>query len=164
MERGDSIGGVIRKNPLEVVLCLVLVAIVAVTFSQVLFRYVFRTSLDWSEELARFLFLWLAALSSAYAFKTKSHFALRFMVNRFGPRLRTVVSDLVVLSVSVFLVAFSYQAVVYTLSVTNMTAPGTQMSMAIPYSSAIVGGILMLYYVLRNWWSDRRNPPLHAED
>ena len=95
MERTDSIWDVIKKNPLEVVLCVVLVAIVVVTFSQVLFRYVFRTSLDWSEELARFLFLWLAALSSAYAFKTKSHFALRFVVNRFGTGLRTVANDLV---------------------------------------------------------------------
>lgn len=164
MERTDSIWDVIKKNPLEVVLCVVLVAIVAVTFSQVLFRYVFRTSLDWSEELARFLFLWLAALSSAYAFKTKSHFALRFVVNRFGPSLRTAVNDLVVLSVSIFLVVFTYQGVIYTLSVTNQTAPGTQMSMAIPYSSAVVGGALMLYYVLRNWWSERRSSTVAAGD
>ena len=156
MEQNESAWGVIKKNPLEVVLCLVLVAIVAVTFSQVLFRYVFRTSLDWSEELARFLFMWLAALSSAYAFKTKSHFALRFVVDRFGPRLQNLVKDLVVLSVSIFLVVFTYQGIVYTLSVTNQIAPGTQMSMAVPYSSAVVGGALMLYYMVRNWWSERR--------
>lgn len=164
MERTDSIWEVIRKNPLEVVLCVVLVAIVVVTFSQVLFRYVFRTSLDWSEELARFFFMWLAALSSAYAFKTKSHFALRFVVNRFGPSLRTAVNNLVVLSVSIFLIVFTYQGVIYTLSVTNQTAPGTQMSMAIPYSSAVVGGALMLYYVLRNWWSERRSSTVTAGD
>jgi TRAP-type C4-dicarboxylate transport system permease small subunit len=164
MERGDSIWGVIRKNPLEVVLCLVLVAIVAATFSQVLFRYVFRISLDWSEELARFLFMWMAALSSAYAFKTKSHFALRFVVNRFDARLRTMVNDFVMLSVSFFLIVFTYQAVVYTLSVTNQTAPGTQMSMAIPYSSAVIGGALMLYYVLRNWWLERGNQMATADD
>lgn len=143
------------KNPLESSLCAVLVAIVAVTFAQVLFRYVFRMSLDWSEELARFLFMWLAALSSAYAFKTKSHFALSFVVNRFGPTARRVVSDVVMLSVSSFLAVFTYQAVRYTLSVTNQTAPGTQMSMAVPYSSAVVGGALMLYYVVRNWWEAR---------
>jgi len=155
MARRNSILAVIRTKPLEVVLCAVLVAMVAVTFSQVLFRYVFRTSLDWSEELARFLFMWLAALSSAYAFKTKSHFALRFVVDRFGMGLQRAVNDLVVLAVSIFLLVFTYQAVIYTLSVTNQTAPGTQISMAIPYSSAVAGGALMLYYVLRNWWSER---------
>ena len=148
----------LKRNPLEAALCAVLVALVAVTFSQVLFRYVFRSSLDWSEELARFLFLWLAALSSAYAFKTKSHFALRFVVDRVAPGPRAVVNNVVTLAVSAFLVVFTYQAVRYTLSVTNQTAPGTQMSMAIPYSSAIAGGLLMLYYVLRNWWSERFGP------
>ena len=63
---------------------MILVAIVGVTFTQVLFRYVFQLSLAWSEELARYLFLWLAFLASAYAFKTRSHFALRFLVDRFG--------------------------------------------------------------------------------
>ena len=80
------------------------------------------------------------------------------MVDRFSPRLRMVVNDIVVLAVSIFLTVFTYQAVRYTVSVVNQTAPGTQMSMAIPYSSAIAGGALMLYYVLRNWWSERASP------
>jgi TRAP-type C4-dicarboxylate transport system permease small subunit len=66
------------KTPLEASLCILLVAIVAVTFIQVLFRYLFHFSLAWSEELARFFFLWLAALTSAYAFKTKSHLPCDF--------------------------------------------------------------------------------------
>jgi TRAP-type C4-dicarboxylate transport system permease small subunit len=36
----------------------------------------------------------------------------------------------------------------------NQVSPSIQMSMAVPYSSVVVGGILMLYYVLRNWWFD----------
>jgi len=74
----------IRENYLEVTLCVLLIAIVSVTFIQVVFRYVLHFSLAWAEELARFLLLWLAALASAYAFKTKSHFVLRFFVNIFG--------------------------------------------------------------------------------
>ena len=35
-----------------------------------------------------------------------------------------------------------------------MSAPATQMSMAVPYSSALVGSVLMLYYVVANWWDD----------
>ena len=35
------------RNPLELALCVLLTALVAVTFSQVLFRYVFQTSLAW---------------------------------------------------------------------------------------------------------------------
>lgn len=144
------------KQPLELSLCLILVAIVGVTFIQVLFRYIFHLSLSWSEELARYLFVWLAALASAYAFKTKSHFALRFLVNRFGKNMQKMIGTFVAFVVSTFLVIFVWKATEFTVSMANQVAPSTQMSMAVPYSSAIVGGVLMLYYVLRNWWSDIR--------
>ena len=32
--------------------------------------------------------------------------------------------------------------------------PGTQLSYAVPYSSTIVGGVLMLYYLLRSFYKD----------
>lgn len=145
------------KQPLELSLCVILVAIVSVTFIQVLFRYIFKLSLAWSEELARYLFLWLAALASAYAFKTKSHFALRFLVNRLGKGLQKTTNTLVTFVVASFLAIFVWKATEFTFSMAKQVAPSTQMSMAVPYSSALVGGILMLYYVLRNWWFDIRN-------
>ena len=142
------------KQPLEFSLCTILVGIVGVTFIQVLFRYIFKLSLAWSEELARYLFLWLAALASAYAFKTRSHFALRFLVDRFGKRLQKMINTLVTLVVALFLMIFVWKAMEFTISMAKQVAPSTQMSMAVPYSSTVVGGILMLYYVLRNWWLD----------
>jgi len=125
-----------------------------VTFAQVLFRYIFRLSLAWSEELARYLFLWLASIAAAYAFKTKSHFAVRFLVDRLGKKSQNLIGTLVVFIVSGFLVIFIWKSVEYTIGMANQVSPSIQMSMAIPYSSVVVGGILMLYYVLRNWWSD----------
>ena len=144
----------ILKQPLELSLCVILVAIVGVTFTQVLFRYIFHLSLAWSEELARYLFLWLAALASAYAFKTRSHFALRFLVDRLGKRIQNLIGSLVVFIISGFLIIFIWKSLEYTISMSKQVAPSTQISMAVPYSSVAVGGILMLYYVLRNWWSD----------
>ena len=38
-----------RLKPLEATLCLILVSIVAVTFAQVVSRYVLQASLPWSE-------------------------------------------------------------------------------------------------------------------
>jgi TRAP-type C4-dicarboxylate transport system permease small subunit len=147
------------KQPLELSLCVILVAIVLVTFAQVLFRYIFHMSLAWSEELARYLFLWLAALAAAYAFKTRSHFALRFLVDRVGKKLQNLIGALVVFMVSGFLVIFIWKSVEYTIGMAKQVSPSIQMSMAVPYSSVVVGGILMLYYVLRNWLSD-----IHSKD
>jgi TRAP-type C4-dicarboxylate transport system permease small subunit len=143
------------RYPLEAAVCVILVTLVAVTFAQVAFRYLLQAPLSWSEEVARFLLMWLAALSAAYAFKTRSHFALSFVVKRFNPGVRRAVGAGVTLAVAAFLVVFAYQSFRFALAVRGMQAPATRISMAVPYSSAWVGSVLMLYYVLRGWWQDR---------
>ncbi len=139
------------RHPLEVAVCTILVALVAVTFSQVVFRYVLEASLSWSEELARFLLMWLAALSTAYAMKTGAHFALRFLVDRTPPAAQRLIGTLVAASAALFLAVFAYQSLRFAIEVHDMLAPATRMSMAIPYSSAFVGSTLTLYYVVVNW-------------
>ncbi len=146
----------LMRQPLEFSLAFILVLIVVVTFTQVLFRYVFHLSLAWSEELARYLFLWLASLTAAYAFKTRSHFALRFLVNALNKKFQKIVQTLVVFIISAFLIVFIWKAIEFTIRMSKKVSPSLQMSMAVPYASVIVGGVLMLYYVLRNWVSDIR--------
>ena len=70
--------------------------------------------------------------------------------------MRGWVDTIVVFIISGFLILFVWKSLEFSISMANQIAPSTKISMAIPYSSAWVGGVLMLYYVLRNWWSDRR--------
>ncbi len=142
------------QYPLEFAVSGILVAIVAVTFAQVVFRYVLMAPLSWSEELARFLLLWLASLSAAYAFKLRSHFVLTCVVDWFAPKTQRYLRSMVTFIVAGFLLIFIRQSFSFTLAVKDQIAPGTQMSMAIPYSSALVGSVLMFYYVVKNWWDD----------
>ena len=144
------------RHPLEVAVSAVLVALVAVTFSQVVFRYVLQASLSWSEELARFLLMWLAALSTAYAMKTGAHFALHFVVDRTPAAAQRWIGSLVAAVTAVFLAVFAYQSLRFAIEVHDMLAPATRMSMAVPYSSAFVGSTLTLYYVLVNWRRELR--------
>lgn len=142
---------------LEWTLCTLLVSIVVVTFVQVLSRYVLQTSLAWTEELARYFFIWLASLGAAYAFKTRSHFLIRFVIDKFSQTLQNAVATFVAGLLVLFLALFVWQAVLYTISVSGQTAPGTGLSKAVPVSSAVIGGVLMIYYVARNWLNDSRN-------
>lgn len=158
---GGSMLGRLWRHPLEAALCVLLVAMAAVTFGQVLARYVFQAPLSWSEELARFLLMWLSMLSAAYAFKLKAHFALRFVVGSLPASVQRVVAAVVSLVVAGFLAVFVVFAVQFVNGVEGHVAPALQIPMELPYSSAIVGGVLMLYYVLRQFWAEvtgRREP------
>ena len=49
---------------------------------QVVFRYAFNSPLTWSEELARYLFIWCAFLGWIVASRRNSHLAMTFVVER----------------------------------------------------------------------------------
>jgi len=106
--------------------------------------------------IARFVLLWLAMLSAAYGFKIKTHFALQFIVNRTSIKFRLYVYLYVTLIVSIFLIVFIYYSFIFVMGVNGHLAPALQIPMEIPYSSTIVGGILMQYYVLVNFFDEIR--------
>ena len=70
--------------------------------AQVVFRYVFNNPLTWSEELARYLFIWCAFLGWIVASRRGSHLAMTFAVDRLPHRGRVALSALVQLATLVF--------------------------------------------------------------
>lgn len=85
------------------VVVLLLVGIVALIFSGVLSRYVFHYSLAFSEELARFIFVWGALLGASSALRTGEHGGIPLLANRFGPRGRRVIEIFVAVGVTTFM-------------------------------------------------------------
>jgi TRAP-type C4-dicarboxylate transport system permease small subunit len=59
---------------------------VILIFAQVVMRYVFRNSVFWSEELARYLFVWQAWVASSFATKHSKHINLDIVINLCRPR------------------------------------------------------------------------------
>ena len=57
-------------------LILIMVALVASVSWQVISRYIFSSPSSWTEEVARFLLIWIAVLGAAYAFRTSAHLGL----------------------------------------------------------------------------------------
>jgi len=87
----------------KVVVVILLTGIVVLIFSGVLSRFVFHYSIAFSEELARFIFVWGSLFGAASAFKTGEHGGIPLLVNRLGPRGRRVVEIFVTLGVVTFL-------------------------------------------------------------
>jgi len=72
----------------------VFVGIFLCIFAQVILRYVFNSPLTWSEELARYLFIWCAFLGWIIASRRGSHLAMTFVVERLSPRTQAAVAVL----------------------------------------------------------------------
>jgi len=70
----------------------VFVGIFLCVFAQVILRYVFNSPLTWSEELARYLFIWCAFLGWIIASRKGSHLAMTFVAERLPPRVQAAVT------------------------------------------------------------------------
>ena len=74
----------------------------AVTFAQVITRYGLGDPLIWSEELARYLFVWVSMIGAALAVREGGHFGLDLLIRRV-PALRSIVAPVVTTVMILFL-------------------------------------------------------------
>ncbi len=76
---------------------------------QVFFRYALNHSLFWSEELARFMLVWLSFLGASTAYKRGLHPGVDILTSRLPPVWRNTCSHLVhVVSLALFIVMIVY--------------------------------------------------------
>ena len=63
---------------------------IGVVATQVFFRYVLNYSLFWSEELARYLLVWLTFLGATVAYRRRAHPRIDLFTTRLKPRFRRI--------------------------------------------------------------------------
>ncbi len=68
-----------------------LVLMVIIVFANVVSRYYLHASLAWSEEVARFMLVWLVFIGSFLAYIHDEHLGLDILVTKFPPTLRKIV-------------------------------------------------------------------------
>lgn len=89
-----KLGAVYNKLE-EYALVYTLAFCVVIIFLQVIMRYAFNSSLSWSEEAAKYLFVWLIWLGTSIAARDQSHIALEIISGRLGGRSKYVLAILV---------------------------------------------------------------------
>ncbi len=67
---------------LKLALALLMAAMVGSVVWQVLSRYLFVVPAAWTEELARFLLIWIGMLGAAYAYREGSHLGIDLLANK----------------------------------------------------------------------------------
>jgi len=83
--------GTAARGPFKLLtwlIALCLAAMVVLVFGNVVMRYAFNSGITLSEELARWLFVWLTFLGAIVALKENEHLGTDMLVSRVGPRAR----------------------------------------------------------------------------
>ena len=142
----------------EYLLASSLVVTVLVVFLQVIMRYVFQSSLSWSEELARYLFVYQTWLGAALGVKYRKHIRVELLLNALPLKGRQYLDLAIVilcLAFCAFLAANSSMLVNEIFS-KQALSPGMHMKMGFAYASVPIGCGLMSIRLIQQLIEDAR--------
>ena len=125
-------------------------------------RYALGQQAKWSEELARFLLVWVALLGGALAFRTKAHLGVDYFVNQLHPdarRLTAVVADLVVLFFAGAVLLLGGASVVREALALEQTTPALGWKMGYVYLALPISGFFVVLYTVDNLMETLRGRP-----
>ena len=123
---------------------------------QVLSRYVLAHPFSWTEEVARFAFIWWSFLGAAYVVRLNGHLGMDILVKVLPRKLRTAAQRLVFAITLGFACLVTYQGVKITYLQAGQEADLVPISMAWIYSVVPFTGIIMVIYLvyLLFFWTD----------
>lgn len=131
----------------KAVIVLLFMGAVVVTFFQVLNRMIFKLPISWVEEVARYLLIWLTFLSAVVAVRTGSMAVIDILTARFSGVSKLVVKIFQTLVSIAFLSVVTVHLIgVLALQIeTGQLTPALRISMAIPYFSIVIWGVLSVF-------------------
>lgn len=117
-------------------------------FLQVIFRYVVKQSLSWSEELARYLFIWLTFIGASIAAREKSHINVSVMIDIFkSQKIRSVFyifANMLNMVFLIVLIGFGSKITFQILQLKQISSSMPFLYIGIVYFAIPIGSILML--------------------
>lgn len=114
---------------------------------QVFTRYVLQSPSTFTDELSRFLLIWVSLLGAAYASGNNRHLAIDILPSKLNQinqrKLKVLINALIVLfAVSVMVAGGTFLAYV----TANQLSPSLGLSMGYVYSVVPLSGLLVCYY------------------
>ena len=147
---------------LQNVLIFLMVVLVAAVSWQVISRYGFATPSSWTEEVARFMLIWIGVLGAAWAFRTGVHLGLDIVPKKLSGKSAQVlklftVLVIVVFSVSVLIIGGG-SLVMLTWELKQYSAV-LGLPIAYVYSVIPVAGVLICFYAIAAATQDETEAP-----
>jgi TRAP-type C4-dicarboxylate transport system permease small subunit len=129
---------------------LMAVLVVDVTW-QVVSRYLLGEASSFSEEVARYLLIWIGLLGSSYAYRKKMHLAFDLITNKVTGRIKfwmELVIHACIIFFSVVVLIFGGWYLVQLTWELNQLSASLQISLAYVYFALPLSGLLMVIYAL----------------
>ena len=145
-----SKGTIALSTRLNRVVCGLLVCaaavMIAVVLLQVICRYLFNSSLFWSEELARMLLVQITFLGATAAFHGRMHIAVDIVAGAAGPKTRRILATACLLVCAALFAAMLVYGLAFSKTLCLQEAASLPVNRAVPFAVIpISGGVMLLH-------------------
>ena len=116
-------------------------------------RYVMGEQAKWTEELARFLLVWVSLLGGAVAFGTKGHLGVDYFTGKLHPeaqKMMAVSAHLIVLFFACAIFIYGGGRVVFDALAMEQMTPALGWKMGHVYLALPIAGIFMVLFTIEN--------------
>src|SRR5262245_30591636 len=129
---------------LETVAGLLIGIITLLVSYQVFARYVLNDTPPWSEELCRYLFIWVSFLGACVALRRTTHLGVDSLVARLPPGAREVVGHAVTAVVAVFAGILVWKGLALVPEMASQRSPSMSISLQYVFAAIPIAGAIML--------------------
>jgi TRAP-type C4-dicarboxylate transport system permease small subunit len=136
---------------------LLMIAVAVIAFVQVVVRYVLKIPAPWTEELDRYLMVWLVFIAGAIAVRKKAHLRIELLEELFRSEIASRILNIIV---SVLILIFSAVLLIISLQflrdqlMMGQLSPSMQISMAWVYAALSVGALLFFIHTGMHLYQD----------
>jgi len=152
---------------LEKVMAFLMGLLVIDVIWQVVTRFIFNSPSSFTDELARFLLIWLGLLGAALVSGHKLHLAIDLISHRFGTsRLQNYLAlfiESVVVLVTLSVMVWGGSKLVYTIWSLGQTSTALQLPLSVVYCIIPLSGVLIIYFAVEDIISRTSKPELHGD-
>ncbi len=147
---------------LNFVMGLLVLATVVVIALQIIWRYVFVNPLSWTEQVGRYLFIWIVMLAIPVGAYKGSMFAFDLLLTKVKTNTRVIIQTINYIGCEIFCCYYFYQSVLLCIKGGWRYAQGVHIPMIALYiAQPICAGsliIVFLHLLIENWKCWERLP------
>ena len=125
--------------------CLFVVMVASIAY-QIVLRYIFSKANAWSEELARYAFVWLVMLAASLGARCGRHMCINFIVDKLPIPQKTFITFGTRLLAIFFFIILGWKGAELLSFTMNQNSTGLEISMAFIYLAIPVGAFFMILF------------------
>jgi len=138
------------EKTLKVIINICLFVMTLVVTIQILSRYIFSAPLGWSEEVTRYLFIYMVFLSASVGIRTHLHIGVDILTDYLSSNSKKLLELIVNIIIVLFLLIVTYYGSILSIINMNQLSPSLGMPIGLFYAAIPIGSILGILFTIES--------------